>query len=95
VAEVTGRIALAEVSCTSPAAARQEPRPQGGQSAQPAPAPEQRTGQQGPPAPEGTADLAVTGGPDRTPYLAVGAAALLGVGASLLLRRRRAPGERG
>ncbi|MDX3245163.1 SCO1860 family LAETG-anchored protein [Streptomyces sp. ME18-1-4] len=99
VAHVTGTLTLAEATCETPAAPRQEEgQEQGqGQQAGQGQGQDQSAGSGGAPAgdvkAQGTpaqADLAQTGGSSTTPYLAGGAVALLlaGGGAVALARRR-------
>ncbi|MFJ4695640.1 SCO1860 family LAETG-anchored protein [Streptomyces sp. NPDC088766] len=104
VAEVTGTVTLAEATCETPAASREEAPPSAepaesnasdgsnasDESAEPAESAEPvgDVKAQGAPAQAG---LAETGGSSMTPYLAGGAVALLaaGAGAVALARRRR------
>ncbi|CAL9564459.1 hypothetical protein SUDANB171_04688 [Streptomyces sp. enrichment culture] len=99
VAEVEGRITLAEVGCTTPDGTRdpgEEEEPE--REAPEPPAEEEQPEPQGPSTQTGdrsevdqrTPDLAATGGDPRTPYLAGSAIALLGGGGILLVARRRA-----
>ncbi|WP_461296714.1 SCO1860 family LAETG-anchored protein [Streptomyces harbinensis] len=101
VAEVEGRVTLAEVSCTTPdgsgTGGEEEPEPEPerpeepAEEEQPAPSgPSTQTGEQTE-VDQGTGpDLAATGGDSSTPYLAGSAIALLGGGGILLVARRRA-----
>ncbi len=101
VAEVEGRVTLAEVSCTTPdgsgTGGEEEPEPEPERPEEPAeeelPAPSgpsTQTGEQTE-VDQGTGpDLAATGGDSSTPYLAGSAIALLGGGGILLVARRRA-----
>ncbi|WP_445330582.1 SCO1860 family LAETG-anchored protein [Streptomyces sp. GSL17-111] len=96
VAEVEGRVTLAEVSCRTPVASEEPAEPEPADPERPAPdarEPEGTEPQGGPAArveqPDDGPDLAATGGDSRTPYLLGGAAGLLAVGGALLLLRRR------
>ncbi|GAA4924931.1 SCO1860 family LAETG-anchored protein [Streptomyces coeruleoprunus] len=97
VAEVEGTLTLAEAACAAPAPGRpaSTPTPEPAASGAPAvPKPEQPQGdglkvQAGGEAPAHES-LAETGGSSRTPYVAGGAAALLGAGAAALVIARRA-----
>ncbi|MGW6457871.1 SCO1860 family LAETG-anchored protein [Streptomyces sp. NPDC055078] len=103
VAEVNGSVTLVEAKCESPEApakeAPEEPKEQEQEQAE-GPAKEEPAKQAGATATPGvkalsggepTENLAETGGSSTTPYLAAGAAALVGVGgAALLVARNRA-----
>ncbi|MGW7293684.1 SCO1860 family LAETG-anchored protein [Streptomyces xiamenensis] len=100
VAEVEGRITLAEVGCTTPDGTpdpgeeeepeREEPEPPAEEEEKPEPqGPSTQTGDRSE-VDQRTPDLAATGGDPRTPYLAGSAIALLGGGGILLVARRRA-----
>ncbi|MET9950759.1 SCO1860 family LAETG-anchored protein [Streptomyces sp. NPDC006339] len=96
VAEVSGKVTLAEATCVTPAGTRPTERPteqpSERPSQQPSAQPSRDTGvqtQNGGTTP--TQNLAETGGSSTTPYLAGGAVLLLGVGGgALLLARGRA-----
>ncbi|MFJ9813002.1 SCO1860 family LAETG-anchored protein [Streptomyces sp. NPDC101158] len=96
VAEVTGKVTLAEATCTTPAGNGPTQRPSEQPSQQPSEQPTTRpshatgvTTNNGGTAP--TENLAATGGSSMTPYLAGGAIVLLGVGGgALVLARGRA-----
>ncbi|MFI8823275.1 SCO1860 family LAETG-anchored protein [Streptomyces sp. NPDC053431] len=92
VAEVKGKITLAEATCATPAGNRPTERPGEQPSQQPSGQPSHATGvttNNGGTTP--TENLAETGGSSMTPYLAGGALLLLGVGGgALVLARGRA-----
>ncbi|MEU6978035.1 MULTISPECIES: SCO1860 family LAETG-anchored protein [unclassified Streptomyces] len=104
VAEVSGRITLAEATCATPAGSKPSERPSERPSEQPSQQPSEQPSQQPstPPSHDTgvttnnggttpTENLAETGGSSMTPYLAGGAVLLLGVGGgSMLLARGRA-----
>lgn len=93
VAEVDGRVALAEVGCESPAVPEKPKTPEKEKEQEEEPeekeqdeaGPRPQTGQQ---AEVAAPDLAATGGGGNTPYLVGGAVVLLGGGTLMLLRRR-------
>ncbi|MBB1242108.1 LPXTG cell wall anchor domain-containing protein [Streptomyces durbertensis] len=96
VAEVDGKVTLAEVSCRTPRKAEEVTTQTVPQTPE---APEPTTEQVTAPEPQGgkepvkpaaeTPDLAATGGDSRTPYLLGGGLALFAVGGGLVLARRR------
>ncbi|MEU3441922.1 SCO1860 family LAETG-anchored protein [Streptomyces griseoincarnatus] len=92
VAEVEGRLTLAESRCETPAAAAEEPEaaapeaPEAPEKAEPAVEPQgARAGQAAP----AETNLAETGGDSATPYVAAGAVALLAAGGGAVLLSRR------
>ncbi|MGA5149792.1 SCO1860 family LAETG-anchored protein [Streptomyces griseoincarnatus] len=92
VAEVEGRLTLAESRCETPAAAAEEPEaaapeaPAAPEKAEPAVEPQgARAGQAAP----AETNLAETGGDSATPYVAAGAVALLAAGGGAVLLSRR------
>ncbi|CAL9289603.1 SCO1860 family LAETG-anchored protein [Streptomyces griseoincarnatus] len=92
VAEVEGRVTLAESRCETPAAAAEEPEaaapeaPEAPEKAEPAVEPQgARAGQAAP----AETNLAETGGDSATPYVAAGAVALLAAGGGAVLLSRR------
>ncbi|WP_411761463.1 SCO1860 family LAETG-anchored protein [Streptomyces tunisiensis] len=92
VAEVEGRLMLAESRCETPAAAAEEPEaaapeaPEAPEKAEPAVEPQgARAGQAAP----AETNLAETGGDSATPYVAAGAVALLAAGGGAVLLSRR------
>ncbi|MGQ5227031.1 SCO1860 family LAETG-anchored protein [Streptomyces sp. yara] len=92
VAEVEGRLTLAESRCETPAAAAEAPEaaapeaPEAPEKAEPAVEPQgARAGQAAP----AETNLAETGGDSATPYVAAGAVALLAAGGGAVLLSRR------
>ncbi|MGA5190853.1 SCO1860 family LAETG-anchored protein [Streptomyces griseoincarnatus] len=92
VAEVEGRLTLAESRCETPATAAEEPEavapeaPEAPEKAEPAVEPQgARAGQAAP----AETNLAETGGDSATPYVAAGAVALLAAGGGAVLLSRR------
>ncbi|PWE06902.1 hypothetical protein DD630_07615 [Streptomyces sp. BSE7F] len=92
VAEVEGRLTLAESRCETPAAAAEDPEaaapeaPEAPEKAEPAVEPQgARAGQAAP----AETNLAETGGDSATPYVAAGAVALLAAGGGAVLLSRR------
>ncbi|WP_323368985.1 SCO1860 family LAETG-anchored protein [Streptomyces alkaliterrae] len=99
VAEVDGKVTLAEVSCRTPRKAKEVTTQTVPKTPETPEAPDPTTEQVTAPEPQGgkepakpaaeTPDLAATGGDSRTPYLLGGGLALFVVGGGLLLARRR------